>query len=167
MCQSSCNSPNASRLNTSKKKEGVPLRRDFVSRTGDVTSCGSRRWNFLRARVHGSARSLGKYDGGLNSCASASSKVYSVSLSPKAICIGDIIPSTHPHFVHSLSPTLAHPRNYLLRLSAARPDGSFSRPPHGHLSHTPSTHLGTSRDLWNWISSGSPESKTWTILNLN
>jgi len=105
VCLSSSNPPNAFRLNTSKRDVQRLCLTD-----GDVTSCGSRWWNFLKARVHGSARSLGKYDGGLNSCASASSKVYSVSLSPKAICIGDIIPSTHPHFVHSLSPSPALPR---------------------------------------------------------
>lgn len=128
------------RFRFATSREGTP-------RHGATTLSHERRHNELRfsmmeffksacTRKRSLARSLGKYDGSLNSCR-VGSKVYSVSLSPKAICIGDIIPSTHPHFVHSLSPSSTPGRHHsLLRLPAERPDGSFSRPPLGHLSHT-------------------------------
>lgn len=156
------NSPNAFSFRNISER-GTP-------RHGATTLSHERRHNELRfsmmeffksacTRKRSLARSLGKYDGSLNSCR-VGSKVYSVSLSPKAICIGDIIPSTHPHFVHSLSPSstpvattlsFVYPQSVPTALSLDHPSATSRTP------CTPSIHLGTSRDLWNWISSGSPE----------
>lgn len=158
------------RFRFATSREGTP-------RHGATTLSHERRHNELRfsmmeffksacTRKRSLARSLGKYDGSLNSCR-VGSKVYSVSLSPKAICIGDIIPSTHPHFVHSLSPSstpvattlsFVYPQSGSRRLFLS----TTPRPPLAHPRFT-SERLEISGIGLVVVH----PSKTWTILNLN